>query len=1131
MSEEVEKPDQPEEEEESTAGEEVPQQSPPKTPPDRKPVQTVSLLDLIEEREEPSPSSPSQEPDEEPVVDGSEEVTLTQAPIAAEATDQELEAPALPWNEFSPQEPPLERDQDATEVQPSVAFHSDERSLSDEPTRQYQPPDSQDEFGSEDETTAVGVPKRRRREERESLSPRRPPAQQDSAPVRQPPRRPQEPVKVVIPRKKLSERPKVQSRRRQNWQGCILRAGLITFVAAVFLLTLLVVGAAVGYASIANELPAPTELVARASTFETVRIYDRNGNQMYSLADPDAGNRTRVTLDEISEHLINATIATEDARFYQNPGFDPIGIVRAIWQAAREREIVSGASTITQQLVRAVLLEEEERTEITFNRKVREIILSAELSRTYDKDVILELYLNEIYYGNLAYGIEAAAQTYFDKSAADLTLAEASLLAGLPQAPALWDPYTAPDKAIGRQWEVLNQMVAEQYIGLEEAQAALNETNLFIFDLTPRVARVRYPHFTFTVLQQAEDLLGAQSIYRGGLRIHTTLDPVAQRLAEDTIAEHRPGLAAIGANNAALVALQPGTGEILALVGSVDFNDEAIAGQVNMVLAPRQPGSSIKPLVYLSAMEKGWTPSTLIWDVPTQFPNGPNPPYVPKNFDDEFHGPLRLRPALGNSYNIPAVKALEFVGVCEFIANVQKLGLTSLQDSGCAEVGLPRDHGLALSLGGGEISPLELAGAFNTLASQGRFQRPYAIARIENRQGDLLFVHTPASPESSQVVRPEHAFLLSHILSDNNARQPEFDVNNNLVIPGHRAAAKTGTSGSTATDVRDAWTIGYTPHVVAAVWVGNTGNEPLERAASGYRAASPIWNDFMSTYLADKPQLDFESPPGIAEVEICADSGTRPGPSCQERRLELFVQDQLPLDGDRDFIQTVSIDLWTNLRANESCVESVYQANFFSLLVSGNESVFDRERAVARSWLEDANAGRNWAAARNIGTPLRLPPAESCNENTPRPVAAISQPVNGQEIIDTVEIWGTVGGPGFDGYRVEFGFSHDPGGWGPIQERRNTPVENGLLATWDTSTLTPGSGPITIRVIVFGPDNRFTAEIDPVTFERRVMLTLLEPTPTATPTSTPTPTATPTPTETATPTETPTAASTGTPMR
>jgi penicillin-binding protein 1C len=905
----------------------------------------------------------------------------------------------------------------------------------------------------------------------------------------------------------------------------MLRAALVGLIVIVAGIAFTVIGAALGYTSIANDLPAPTELATRASTFETARIFDRNGSQLYALVDPNAGNRTRVTLDQISSHLINATIATEDARFYQNPGFDPVGIARAVWQAAREREFVSGASTITQQLVRAVLLEEDERTERTFRRKLREIILAAELSRTYEKDVVLELYLNEIYYGNLAYGIEAAAQTYFDKSAADLNLAEATLLAGLPQAPALWDPYTAPRQAIGRQWEVLGLMMDANFITLDQAQAALNEANLFIDRMTPPVTIIRHPHFSITVLQQAEVLLGAQSIYRGGLRIHTTLDPAAQQLAEETVLANKSHIASFGANNASLVAVRPGTGEILALVGSVDFDDEEIDGQVNMALAARSTGSAIKPLVYLTAMEQGWTPATLIWDVPTQFPDGVNPPYEPKNYDDDFHGPLRLRPALGNSYNIPAVKALEFVGVCDFVANMQKLGLASLKDEGCQEVGQPRNYGLALSLGGGEISPLEMAGAFSTLANQGQFLAPFAISRIENRQGEVLFEQAAIAANQSLVVRAEHAYLLSHILSDNDARQPEFGPNNNLVIQGHRAAAKTGTSGTTVSDVKDAWTIGFTPHVVTAVWVGNTLPDPIGRGASGYQVASPIWNSFMTQYLAEKPQMDFVRPPGIAEVEICADSGTRPGPGCDNRRLELFAQDQLPLESDSDFVQKVPVDLWTNLRATEACVGSVFEAGFFTLLVSGGDVVLERERTVARRWLEETGAGRNWAGRRNIGLPLQLPPTESCDENTPRPEVDISQPASGTDIIDTIEVHGTVKGPNFGGFQVEYGVSHDPLGWGVVQERQPNQIDNGLLAMWDTSSIID-YGPVTVRVIIYGPDNRYTAEDDPVSIEYRVLLTLLEPTPTPTPTPTQTPTASVTPTATQTPTRTPTATET-----
>ncbi|MCB0037684.1 MAG: transglycosylase domain-containing protein, partial [Anaerolineales bacterium] len=366
--------------------------------------------------------------------------------------------------------------------------------------------------------------------------------------------------------------------------------------------------------------------------------------------------------------------------------------------------------------------------------------------------------------------------------AADLTLSEASLLAGLPQAPALWDPFSNPEQALGRQSEVLNLMVSNNEATVQEAQAAINEMNLRIYDLEPPDVTIQYPHFVFTVLQQLEEANDAQSIYRGGLRIYTTLDPQAQQLAEDTLTDFRGNINSLGANNAALVSIDPQTGEILALVGSVDFNDENISGQVNMALQPRQPGSTIKPFVYLAAMQQGWTPSTLIWDIQTSFPDGNNPPYVPKNYDNRFHGPLLLRESLGNSYNIPAVKALEYVGVCNFINFMNGLVVNILNNEGCANLGVATNYGLALSLGGGEISPLEMATAYSILANQGRRVQPYAISRIEDGRGNVLFEHTPT--QQPPVVDEADAYLISHILSDNNARQPSFGLNNTLVIGG-----------------------------------------------------------------------------------------------------------------------------------------------------------------------------------------------------------------------------------------------------------------------------------------------------------------------------------------------------------
>ncbi|MFL7840518.1 MAG: transglycosylase domain-containing protein [Candidatus Promineifilaceae bacterium] len=1059
--------------------------------------ETISLLDLIhgtstgndpgsvneeETAEIPKPlivTPPPKEDDPTVTIAGESTPTRPSSTVPLQ--------PITPDSYQPPKKRPLERDTEATEVRTPIAFPGQEPAASsDEATTEIYPPAYYPVSGAKGQVSPAQTAK-------------------------------------VVGQTSPALRSVPVSTTSRDWSGCIARAILFTVISVIVLVMVLVASGAIGYTAIARSLPDPRELSARASTFETVRIYDRENNLLYSQADPETGNRLYVPLEDISPDLIRATIATEDRHFFENPGFDVVRLAGAVVQAAREQEPVAGTSTITQQLVRAVLLDEDERTERTFRRKLREIVLSAEISRTYEKNEILELYLNEVYFGNLAYGIEAAARTYFDKPAAELTLAEATLLAGLPQAPALWDLFTAPDKALGRQSEVLSLMIAADFVTVDEARVAKEEAVEILANIKPPEVTIQHPHFALLVLQQAEDILGAQSIYRGGLQIHTTLDPDVQDLAESTLASYSDLIHAGGANNASMIVIKPDTGDILALVGSLDFHDEAISGQVNMALAPRQPGSTIKPLVYLSALERGWTASTLIWDVATQFADGPNSIYEPKNYDDQFHGPLRLRLALGNSYNIPAVKALEFVGVCDFINNVQKLGLTDLVDTGCAEVGQPREHGLSLALGGGEISPLQMIGAFGTLADQGRYLEPFAIQSIETNRGEVVYEHAAPEDAAVQVVNPEHAYLINDILADDDARQPAFGRNSSLVIPGQTVSVKTGTSGSNRFDVRDAWTIGYTPNIATAVWVGNTDNTPIGEGQSGLQLAAPIWNAFMTTYLANRQSQSSSRPDDIVDIEICADSGTEPGEACTARRQEQFAADQPPLDSSYDFIQKHSVDLWTRLLASDACQEAVYNADFFTILVYGNDDVLQREKNGAQLWLEQTAEGRNWAEIRNIAVPLQLPPQQACDASTPRPKAEIAQPANGANITDVVAVIGTATGPNYTGYQVDYGLGHAPEGWGGISGRQPYVVENGFLTEWDT-TLINNEGPVTLRLRIFGPDNPFTPEDDPVTLEKRTLLTLIQPTATPTPTSTATPTATPTATATATslPTETPT---------
>ena len=652
------------------------------------------------------------------------------------------------------------------------------------------------------------------------------------------------------------------------------------------LLFFLFAGAMLAYASVARELPLPGELETRVAGFATTQIYDRQGNLLNEIFDPLSGRRTRVSLDQISPYLIQATIATEDANFYQHHGVDPIALLRIIYHAVREQKVIGG-STIPQQLVKLTFLSPER----TLERKLKEGILAAEITRRYPKDTILELYLNEIPYGNLAVGIEAAAETYFGKPASDLTLAEAALLAGLPQAPSYYDPYSnlwnpdgTPGPAKQRQGIVLGLMVKQGYITPEEANAAWFQE----LKLTPPRYALNAPHFVMYVRQLLEAEYGPEIVHKGGLRVYTTLDPQLQELAQRTAREHIERLRERNVSNAAVVALRPQTGEILAMVGSVDFNDPTIDGQVNVALRPRQPGSAIKPLTYLATFEKQddwWTPATLIEDVRTEFPDGANPPYVPVNYDGQYHGWVTVRSALANSYNIPAVKALQHVGLPALRDVAYRLGITTLTRP---------DYGLSLTLGGGEVTLLELTGAYAVFANGGVRLPPVAILHVTGEDGKVLKEHVP--PAGVQVISPQHAYLITSILSDNRARTPAFGANSPLRL-SRPAAAKTGTTD----DFRDNWTIGYTPDLAVGVWVGNNDNSEMKNV-SGITGAAPIWHEVMEGALAGTEERDFPMPEGIRVIEICELTGALPDSTCppDKRRSEVFAAWQLPPGADSE---------------------------------------------------------------------------------------------------------------------------------------------------------------------------------------------------------------------------------------
>ncbi|MBI2757606.1 MAG: PBP1A family penicillin-binding protein [Chloroflexi bacterium] len=898
--------------------------------------------------------------------------------------------------------------------------------------------------------------------------------------------------------------------------GCLIR-GLIVVV-----FILVVAGVCLGslavyeYYSIASSLPSISDLQQRASQFETTRILDRNGNLLYEIIDPNAGRRTYVTLDKISPALAAATIATEDKEFYNHPGYDVWAIMRAIWQNYTSKETVSGASTITQQLARAILLSPDERRQQTYFRKAREIILAAEITRRYSKDEILELYLNEIYYGNLAYGIEAAAETYFGTTADKLTLAQASFLAGLPQSPAVYDIFTNREITLARQQQVLTLMIQATFeqncirvsnspspVCVDPAAAANAAVEVRDYTFQPPAINMRYPHWVNYVRSQLESSYDAQTIYRSGFTIYTTLDPNLQDYAQQVVTSQVAALTDKNATDGALVAIKPSTGEILAMVGSADFYNTAISGQVNMAVSQtRQPGSSIKPINYVAAFEKGWTPATLIWDVPSEFPPSGDPsdtrePYKPVNYDGKFHGPVTVRTALSNSFNVPAVKTLQFVGVYGdqgMVAMATRFGITSLTRS---------DYGLSLTLGGGDVSLLQMTGAFAVFANGGVRVPPVSILKIVDFQGKVVYEYKP--PQGEQVVSPEHAYLITSILSDNEARAPMFGANSVLNLP-FPVAAKTGTSN----DFRDNWTLGYTPDLVAGVWVGNADYTPMINT-TGLTGAAPIWSQFMQNsvpYLTQGNPSPFIRPAGIVDRVICSISGTEPSNWCKGgERSEIFASDQLPLPASQDLRRQIKLDTWTGLEASNACKDFTDQ-----------QIVINVSDPWARKWFETKD-GRNWLDNNGFPTPPIYMPERECGNNNPRPTLDLS--VNDGAVISqtTLAINGTADATsGFKSWRLEFGLGSDPDNWTTLSQG-DQPVRNGQFFNWDMSNLP--NGVITLHLYLTGANGYA---------ERFVPFTLQAPTPTSPPTDTPFPTPTDTPpviiSDTPTDTPAPTATST-----
>jgi membrane peptidoglycan carboxypeptidase len=730
------------------------------------------------------------------------------------------------------------------------------------------------------------------------------------------------------------------------------------------------------YVTVLADLPSVDAIEAR-SVRPTTRILDRHGRLLYEVLDPNAGKqfslalapeegRSQYGLANVPDFCVEATLATEDSRFFLHPGFDPVAIARAAWQNYRAGgQIVSGGSTLTQQVARNLLMDPDERYQRTLRRKIREAWLAFQLERRYAKAQILQLYLNQTYYGHFAFGLEAAAQNFFAKPAEQLSRAECALLAGLVQYPSGYNPILYPEAARLRQQTVLRLMTAAGYIDATEVEAVAAE----VLRYRSRLFNIEAPHFVMYVQERLLKTVGADRLRDGGLEVWTTLDLGLQRQAEASVRQRlaqlncgindvpghapRPRLdceqnqAERQIRNAAAVVLDVQSGEILAMVGSPDYFDASIQGNLNAALSLRQPGSAIKPFTYAAALDPQWnskanraplTPASILPDLPRAFPGGRGNEaaggtensrdapvaYLPKNYDLRYRGPVSVREALANSYNIPAVHVLEQIGVSTLQQLATAAGISSFTG----------EYGLALTLGGGEVSLLDLTAAYAIFPRGGKRLETRAIVDIRDLRAvdaaestaahltNLPISQSPDLPVSPpEVISPEAAYLITDILADPVARIPAFGERSVLNMP-FPAAVKTGTT----TDWRDNWTVGYSRERLVGVWVGNADNTPM-RGISGIDGAGPIWHDLMRSAHSKSP-APFRRPARILELTICAPSGLLPTAACPRLRQEHFIVGAEPTRPDDQF-QRIAIDRATGLRASadtpaERVVQRVY---------------------------------------------------------------------------------------------------------------------------------------------------------------------------------------------------------------
>jgi 1A family penicillin-binding protein len=734
------------------------------------------------------------------------------------------------------------------------------------------------------------------------------------------------------------------------------------------------------FAWYAKDLPRP-DRVSRTEGLSTV-ILDRNGETLYDIYENQ--NRLPVKFEDVPEYLKQATLAIEDKDFYKHQGLSTIGIVRGLTACVLLRRC-QGGSTLTQQLVKNVLLTNER----SIPRKIKEAILAIQIERKYTKDEILHMYLNEAPYGGTAVGVEAASQYYFAKPVHDLTLIESAVIAGLPQSPSQYSPFTGEPKAyVWRTQQVLRRMREDGYITSAQETEANKQLDSITFAVESEALRA--PHFIAYVKDQLVEKFGSQRVEGGGLKVTTTLDWKIQDKAQTIVKEEVTKAKSLKVSNGSAVVLDPKTGEILAMVGSKDYSATDVSGlKFNVaVQGLRQPGSAIKPITYAAAFKKGYTPSTLLVDVDTKYPSGDasKPDYNPKNYDGKYRGPTQLRYALGNSINTIAVKVSALVGIKDILRLGYDMGIASFEPTD----DLMKRVGLSLTLGGGEVTLLDLTSAYGVFATGGYRSDPVAILKVEDPKGKVLFEHKAVA--ARQVLAPDIAFLVSDILSDNDARKEIFGTRSYLVISGHTVAAKTGTTD----DKRDNWTIGYTPSVVVGTWVGNNDNSPMHSSlASGVTGAAPIWNRIMSEYLKAKKDEPFVRPDSIVETEIDGYGGGLPVDG-QPRRMERFIRGTEPT-GPSSIYQNLKISRKDSGKLANPVEISKGEYDVKQYIVFTERDPVSTDGS--NRWQEGIQA---WVAT--LGDSKYHPPTEVYQGSDSSIVVSIKDPADQAQVSETVTI-------------------------------------------------------------------------------------------------------------------------------